>query len=54
MLAREAHEVPVDEEELGKPCLFDHLQLALQPLGDGKRDRPVPLPNALEAELVEK
>ncbi len=54
MLARESHQVPVDEEELGETSLFDHLQLALQPLRDGERDRPVSLPHALETELVEK
>ena len=32
MLAREAHEVPVDEEELGQPRLLDHLELALEAL----------------------
>src|SRR6202011_1938251 len=54
VLAREAHEVPVDEKELGEPSLLDHLQLALEPLRDRERDRPVALPHALEAELVEK
>ena len=34
VLAGEAHEVPVDEEELGKARLLDHLQLPLQALGD--------------------
>jgi len=39
VLAREAHQVPVDEEELGEPGLLDHLQLALQPLRDSECDR---------------
>src|SRR2546426_11023638 len=54
LLASEAHEVPVDEEELREPRLLDHLQLALKPLGHCERDRPVSLPHAFEAELVEK
>ena len=54
VLARKTHEVPVDEEELGEPCLLDHLQLSLESLRDGERDWPITLPHALEAELVEK
>ena len=54
MLAGKAHEVPVDEEELGQAGLLDHLELVLQAAGDGGGDRPVALAQAFEAELVEK
>src|SRR5690348_9061612 len=54
MLAREAHEVPVDEEELGKPGLLDDLQLALQAARHRGSDGPVALAYSLETELVEK
>ena len=54
MLAREAHEVPVDEEELGQPRLLDHLELALEAFGCVGSDRAVAVPHALEAELVEE
>ena len=54
MLACEAHEIPVDEEELGQSCLLDHLQLALEPARDLGGDRPVALAHALEAQLVEE
>src|SRR5207248_5200142 len=54
MLAGKAHQVPVDEEELGQACLLDHLELVLQAAGDGGGDRPVALAQAFEAELVEK
>ena len=53
VVARKLHEVPVDQEELGEAGLLDHLQLALQALGDFWSDWPVTLPDALEAELVE-
>src|SRR5205823_1430381 len=49
-----AHEVPVDEEEFGQAGLLDHLQLALQTLGDRGSDRPIAVAHALEAELVEE
>src|SRR5438309_3140505 len=54
MLTCEPHQVPVDQEELGKPGLLDHLQLALQSLCDSERDRPVARTHALETELVQK
>ena len=54
MLAGEAHEVPIDEEELRQPGLLDHLQLALEAARDLDRDGPVALAHSLEAELVEK
>src|SRR5205814_9098247 len=54
VLAGKSHEVPVDQEELGQASLLDHLQLALQALGDRGRDRPVAIAHPFEAELVEK
>ncbi len=54
MLARKAHQVPVDEEELGQARLLDHLELVLQAPGDRGGDRHVASPQALEAEFVEK
>ena len=53
MLAREAHEVPVDEEELGQAGLLDDLELALQALGHVRGDGPIARAHAFEAELVE-
>ena len=54
VLAGEAHQVPVDEEELGQPGLLDHLELVLQAMGHRRGDRPVALAQAFEAQLVEK
>ena len=54
VLAREAHEIPVDEKELGEACLLDHLQLALQPARDLDRDGPVALAHPLETQLVQE
>src|SRR5438445_6281989 len=54
MLSGEAHQVPIDEEELGQAGLLDHLQLMLQAARDRRRDGPIPLAKALEAQLVEK
>ena len=54
VVAGEAHQVPVDEEELGEPRLLDHLQLVLQAACDHRSNRPVSLAEAFEAKLVEK
>ena len=49
---REAHQVPVDQEELGKAGPVDDRQLALQPGGDLGRDRMVLLAYRFLAEPV--
>src|SRR5207247_1660951 len=54
VLTRKAHQVPVDEEELGQPSLLDHLELVLQASCHRGRDRPVALAQTFEAELVQK
>src|SRR5260221_20049 len=54
VLARESHQVPVDEEKFGQPRLLDDLELALQPARHLHRDRPVALAHPLEAQLVEE
>src|SRR5439155_10998210 len=54
VLASEPHQVPVDEEKLGKAGLFDDLQLVLQAPGDSRGDGAIPFPETSEAQLVEE
>src|SRR5256885_13305697 len=53
-LAREAHEVPVDEEELGQPGLLDHVQLPLQAPRHRGGDRVVSPARSLLGQPVEE
>src|ERR1035437_4260660 len=53
VLARETHDVPGDQEELGESGLLDHLELALQPRRHHAGHRPVLALHGLLAERVE-
>ena len=53
VLASESHDVPGDQEELGKPCLLDDVELALQPGGDGASHGVVLVLHRLLAEAIQ-
>ena len=50
---REPHQVPADEEELRETRLLDDVQLVGELPDDGRRQRVVPAPGALPAQLGE-
>ena len=50
--AGKSHQVPVDQEELGKPGLVDDIELALETGRHLRRHRAVSLPDRLLAEPV--
>ena len=50
MRSRELHQVPADQEELGKTGLLDHVQLVGQLAHDRRRERVVPATGAFPAQ----
>src|SRR5215475_11081217 len=53
VLASKAHQIPVDEKELGQARLLDHVQLALQAACHCRGDRVIAPSGTLVRELVE-